>query len=93
MVEDGTVETAEDCDGCSDECLTFFGRGERLLDGAAEIGAAAFGDEGFGLWGGGAITEDDPGSGLAEETYGGSTNAAGASGDEGDFALERHGDT
>jgi hypothetical protein len=64
-----------------------------LPDGAAKIGAATFCDEGFGLWGGGTITEDDPGSGLAEEAYGGSADATRASGDEGDFALERHGDT
>jgi hypothetical protein len=52
VVEDGTVEAAEGGDGSSDEGLTVFGRGERLLDGAAEIGAAAFCDEGFGLRGG-----------------------------------------
>jgi hypothetical protein len=93
VVEDGAVETAEGSDGSGDEGLTVFGSGERLLDGSAEIGAAAFCDEGFGLWSGGAITEDDPGSGLVKETDGGSTNAAGASGDEGNFAQERHGDT
>ena len=93
MVEDGAVEAAKGGDGSGDEGLTVFGSGELLLDGAAEIGAAAFCDEGFGLWGGGAITEDDPGTGLPEEADGGGANAAGASGDQGDFALERHGDT
>lgn len=93
MVEDGAVEAAEGSHGSGDEGLTVFGSGERLLDGATEIGTTALCDEGFGLRGGGAITEDDPGSGLAEEADGGSADAAGASGDEGDFALERHGDT
>ena len=93
MIEDGAVEAAESCYGSGDEGLAIFGGGERLLDRAAEIRAAAFCNEGFGLRYGGAITEDNFSSGLAKETYGGSTNSTGASGDEGDFSLERHGDT
>jgi hypothetical protein len=93
VIEHGAVEAAEGCYGSGDEGLTIFGGGERLLNGAAEIGATAFCDEGYGLRSGGAITEDNFGSGLAKETYGGSTNSTGASCDEGDFSLERHGDT
>ena len=64
-----------------------------LLDGAAEVGASALVDEGFGLLGGGAVAEDDLCAGLTEEADGGCADSAGASGDEGDFARERHDDT
>lgn len=46
------------------------------MDGLAEVGTAALGDEGFGLLGGGAVAEDDSGSGLVEEADGGAADAA-----------------
>ncbi len=86
------VEAAKGGDGSSDEGCAVFRSEERLLDGAAELGASAFGDEGVGLLRGGAVAEDNPGASLAKEADGGGTDAAGASGNESDFALERHGD-
>ena len=87
VVEDGAVEAAEGGDGRGDEGLAVFGGGEGLLDGAAEFGAAALVDEGFGLLGGGAVAEDDLCAGLTEEADGGCADSAGASGDEGDFTC------
>jgi hypothetical protein len=93
VVEDGAVEPAKGSDGGVDEGLTVFGRGERLLDGSTKIGAAAFGYETFRLPGRCAIAEDDLCAGLTKEADGSRADSAGASGDEGDFARERHGDT
>ena len=93
VVEDDAVEAAEDGDGGGDEGLAIFGSGERLLDGAAEVGASALCDEGLGLLGGGAVAEDYLRPGLMEEANGRCADSAGASGDEGDFARQRHYDT
>jgi hypothetical protein len=90
VVEDGAVETAKGGDGCGNEGFTVFRSEERLLDGAAEFRAAAFGDQGFGLLCGGAVAEDDLRAGLAEEADGGCADSARAAGDKGDFAGERH---
>ena len=88
VVEDGAVEAAEGGDCSGDEGLTVLRGGERLVDGAAEVGAAALPNEGFGLLGGGAVAEDDPCAGLTEEADGGSADSTGASGDEGDFSHQ-----
>jgi hypothetical protein len=92
VVQDGAVESTEGGYGCSDEGLAIFGGGERLLDGAAEVGAAAFGDEFFCLLRGGEVAEDHLCAGLAEEANGGRADSAGASGDEGNFTCDRHDD-
>jgi hypothetical protein len=63
-----------------------------LEDGAADVGTAALGDEGFGLLGGGPVAEDHFGAGLMEEANGGCADSAGASGDESDFIFEGHED-
>ena len=90
VIQDGAVEAAEGGDGSGDEGFAIFRGEERLLDSAAEVGAAALGCEGFSLASGGEVTEDDPGAGLAEEADGGCADSAGASGDEGDFSRQRH---
>ena len=90
MVEDGAVDAAEGGGGGGNEGFAVFRGVEGLVDGAAEVGAAAFGDEGFRLFGCGAVVEDNLCAGLAEETNGGGTDAAGAAGDEGYFARKRH---
>ena len=92
VVEDGAVDATEGGCGGGDEGFTVFWCVEGLMDGSAEIGAAALGDEGFGLLGCAAIAEDDLRAGLTEETNGGCADSAGASGDEGNFAFQRHGD-
>ena len=76
VIENDAVEPAEGFDGGFDESAAVFGGGERLMDGLAEVGTAALGDEGFGLLNSGAVAEDDFGSGLAEETDGGTADAA-----------------
>ena len=63
-----------------------------MLDGPAELGTAALFDEGIGLLGGSAVAEDHLCAGLAEEADSGGADSAGASGDEGNFAGERHDD-
>jgi len=93
VVEDGTVQSAEGGYGSGDEGLAVFRGGEGLLDGAAELGAAALLDEGLGLLGGGEVAEDDFCPGLTEEADGGCADSAGASGNQGDFTRERHYDT
>ena len=92
MVEDGAVDAAEGGDGGGDEGFAVFRGVEGLVDGAAEVGTAALGDEGFGLLGCAAVVEDDLCAGLTEEANGGGADSAGASGNEGYFARERHGD-
>src|SRR6202012_2405209 len=59
VIEDGAVEGGECCDGCGNEGFAVFWSEERLLDGAAQVGAAALGGEGFSLSGSGAVAEDD----------------------------------
>ncbi len=49
---------------------------EGLVDGAAVVGAAALGGEGFGLLGCAAVVEDDLCTGLAEEADGGGADSA-----------------
>jgi hypothetical protein len=92
MVEDGAVDTAEGGGGGDDEGFAVFRGVEGLVDGAAEVGTSALGDEGFCLFGCGAVVEDDLRASLAEEADGGGPDSAGATGDEGYFACERHGD-
>jgi hypothetical protein len=90
VIEDGAVDATKCCDGGGDEGLAVFGCGKSLADGAGAFGAAALRDQGLGPLGGGLIAEDDLGTCLVEEADGGRTDSAGASGDESDFALERH---
>jgi hypothetical protein len=90
VVEDGAVDAAEGGDGGGDEGFTIFRGVEWLMEGAAEVGTAALGDEGFGLLGCAAVVEDDLCACLAKETDGGCADSAGASGDESYFALQRH---
>jgi len=90
VIENDAVETSEGGYGSSDEGLAVLRREEGLLNGAAEFGATALCDERFGLLRGGAIAEDDLCACFVEEADGGCTNSAGAAGDKGHFAGERH---
>jgi hypothetical protein len=93
VVQDGAVQAAEGGYGSGDEGVAIFRGGEGLLDGAAELGAAALLNEGLGLLGGGAVAEHDLCAGLTEEADGGCADSAGASGDQSNFTRERHNDT
>jgi hypothetical protein len=93
VVDDEAVETAKGGDGGGDEGAAVLRRGELLADGVAVIGAAALCGECLGLSGGRLIAEDYVRASLAEEANSGRTNSAGASGDEGNFARQRHYDT
>src|SRR5882757_3389453 len=86
VVQDGAVEAAEGGYRSGDEGLAILRRGKGLVDGAAEVGASTLGYEFFCLFRGGEVAEDDLRAGLAEETYGGGADSAGASGNEGDFS-------
>jgi hypothetical protein len=88
VIENGAVEASKRCDCRIYERLAVFRSEERLLDCAAEFGAATFCDEGFGLFGGGAVAEGYLCSSLTEEADGGSSDSAGASGDESYFSFE-----
>lgn len=70
------VEVAEGFQGGGDEGFSIFGGGEVLLNRSAAFWATTFFGEGLSLVGGGAIAEGDSCSGLAEETYGGCSDAA-----------------
>ena len=71
MVQDGAVQAAEGVYGGGDEGLAIFRGEEGLLDGVAELGAAALLNEGLGLPAGGEIAEDDLCPSLTEEADGG----------------------
>jgi hypothetical protein len=92
VVQDGAVEAAEGGYRSGDEGLTIVWSGEGLVDGTAEVGAPTLGYEFFCLSRGGEVAEDYLCAGLTEEADGGCADSAGASGDEGDFACERHDD-
>ena len=69
VVDYEDVEATEDGDGGGDERLAVLDGGEFLLDGAAVFFAAALGDEGAGAVFGGAVAENNAGSGLAPPEY------------------------
>src|SRR5215469_9800921 len=92
VIDHEDVDLFEDCEGVNDEVPPILNGVEVLLNGSAEFFPATLFHERAGLLCGGAIAEDDAGSGPAEKADSRGSNAARAAGDEGDLACEREGE-
>jgi hypothetical protein len=88
VIDDEDVDLSKGSHCMNDKRPTIFNGAQLLLNRAAVFFAAALFDESCGAVCGGAVAEDDAGSGLAEEADGGGSDAARAAGDERDFARE-----